>query len=248
MDYKEAAIFVQNYVVSSLIEDQIIKKKVDAFEHVRKMLNIKPKHRAYLIAKRIIDIVFALLGIMVLSPIFVVIFILLKVDSPHASVIFAQERVGRYGQHFKIYKFRSMIPNAEQVLKSNPELYQKFVASGYKLPTNEDPRITKLGVFLRKSTLDEIPQFWNMLRGDMSLVGPRPVVQEELKEYGDRVDIFLSVRPGALGLWQASGRSLIEYPERTDIELEYVANAGFWYDIGIVFRNLIAIFKSKGAY
>ena len=82
----------------------------------------------------------------------------------------------------------------------------------------------------------------------MSLVGPRPIVTEELKEYGDQVDLFLSVRPGALGLWQASGRSLIEYPERTKIELEYVANAGFWYDIGIVFRNVIAIFKSEGAY
>ena len=87
-----------------------------------------------------------------------------------------------------------------------------------------------------------------MLRGDMSLVGPRPIVTEELKEYGDQVDLFLSVRPGSLGLWQASGRSLIEYPERTKIELEYVANAGFWYDIGIVFRNVIAIFKSEGAY
>ena len=208
-------------------------------------MKIKPKRRSYLIAKRCIDIVFALLGLIVLSPIF---FILLKVDSPQSPAFFKQQRVGRNGKTFDIYKFRSMVPNAEDILKSNQTLYDKYVANGYKLPTKEDPRITKLGAFLRRSTIDELPQFWNMLIGDMSLVGPRPIVAEELKEYGDQVALFLSVRPGALGLWQASGRSLIEYPERTQIELEYVANAGFWYDISIVFRNIIAIFKSKGAY
>ncbi|MCT8390120.1 sugar transferase [Leuconostoc holzapfelii] len=211
-------------------------------------MKIKPKHQSYLIAKRLIDIVFALLGLIVLSPIFLIVYILLKVDQPKSPAFFKQQRVGRYGKTFDIYKFRSMVPNAEEILKSDSALYEKYVANGYKLPTKEDPRITKLGAFLRRSTIDELPQFWNMLIGDMSLVGPRPIVAEELKEYGDQVDLFLSVRPGALGLWQASGRSLIEYPERTQIELEYVANAGFFYDISIVFRNVIAIFKSKGAY
>ncbi|MGX7051886.1 sugar transferase [Leuconostoc palmae] len=211
-------------------------------------MKIKPKHKSYLIAKRFIDVVFALLGLIILSPVFLIIYITLKCDSPKSPAFFKQERVGMNGQPFNIYKFRSMVPNAEIILKKNPELYQKYVENGYKLPPKEDPRITSLGSFLRKSSLDELPQFWNMFRGDMSLVGPRPIVTEELKEYGDRVDLFLSVRPGALGLWQASGRSLIEYPERTEIELEYVANAGFWYDISIVLRNVIAIFKSKGAY
>ena len=211
-------------------------------------MKIKPKHQSYLIAKRLIDIVFALLGLIVLSPIFLIVYILLKVDQPKSPAFFKQQRVGRYGKTFDIYKFRSMVPNAEEILKSDSALYEKYVANGYKLPTKEDPRITKLGAFLRRSTIDELPQFWNMIIGDMSLVGPRPIVAEELKEYGDQVDLFLSVRPGALGLWQASGRSLIEYPERTQIELEYVANAGFFYDISIVFRNVIAIFKSKGAY
>lgn len=191
---------------------------------------------------------FALSGLTVLSPVFLIVFVLLKINSPSSSALFSQERVGQYGKHFNIYKFRSMVPNAETILKADQALYEKYVASGYKLPTAEDPRITKLGAFLRKSTLDEIPQFWNILIGDMSLVGPRPVVAEELVEYGDDVDLFLSVRPGALGLWQASGRSLIEYPERSKIELEYIKNAGFWYDIGIVLKNVIAIFKSKGAY
>ncbi|CDX66747.1 exopolysaccharide biosynthesis protein [Leuconostoc citreum] len=211
-------------------------------------MKIKPKHKSYLIAKRLIDVVFALLGLIILSPIFLIVFVILKIDSPASPAFFKQERVGRYGKPFAIYKFRSMVPNAEAILKADSELYQKYVDNGYKLPKKEDPRITSLGAFLRRSSIDELPQFWNMLRGDMSLVGPRPIVTEELKEYGDQVDLFLSVRPGALGLWQASGRSLIEYPERTKIELEYVANAGFWYDIGIVFRNVIAIFKSEGAY
>lgn len=211
-------------------------------------MKIKPKHKSYLIAKRLIDVVFALLGLIILSPIFLIVFVILKIDSPASPAFFKQERVGRYGKPFAIYKFRSMVPNAEAILKADPELYQKYVDNGYKLPKKEDPRITSLGAFLRRSSIDELPQFWNMLRGDMSLVGPRPIVTEELKEYGYQVDLFLSVRPGALGLWQASGRSLIEYPERTKIELEYVANAGFWYDIGIVFRNVIAIFKSEGAY
>ncbi|WP_294975455.1 sugar transferase [uncultured Leuconostoc sp.] len=211
-------------------------------------MKIKPKHKSYLITKRIIDVVFALLGLIVLSPIFVIVFVLLKMDSPKSSALFEQQRIGKAGKPFYIYKFRSMVPNAEEILKADKVLYEKYVASGYKLPTKEDPRITKLGSFLRRSSIDELPQFWNMLIGDMSLVGPRPIVAEELKEYGDQKDIFLSVRPGALGLWQASGRSLIEYPERTQIELEYVAHAGFFYDISIVFRNVIAIFKSKGAY
>ncbi|AFT81501.1 sugar transferase [Leuconostoc carnosum] len=211
-------------------------------------MKIKPKYKSYLITKRLIDVVFALLGLIMLSPIFLIVFILLKIDSPKSPAFFKQERIGKDWKPFYIYKFRSMVANAEEILKSDPVLYQKYVASGYKLPTKEDPRITKLGSFLRRSTIDELPQFWNMLIGDMSLVGPRPIVDEELKEYGDQVDIFLSVRPGALGLWQASGRSLIEYPERAKIELEYVAKAGFWYDISIVFRNVIAIFKSKGAY
>jgi len=211
-------------------------------------LKIKPKHKSYLITKRLIDVVFALLGLIVLSPIFVIVFVILKIDSPKSSALFEQQRIGKAGKPFYIYKFRSMVPNAEEILKADKVLYEKYVASGYKLPTKEDPRITKLGSFLRRSSIDELPQFWNMLIGDMSLVGPRPIVAEELKEYGNHKDIFLSVRPGALGLWQASGRSLIEYPERTQIELEYVANAGFFYDISIVFRNVIAIFKSKGAY
>lgn len=141
-----------------------------------------------------------------------------------------------------------MIVNADEILHANPELYQKYVDNNYKLEPEEDPRVTKLGHWLRKTSIDEIPQFINILRGEMSIIGPRPVVKEELVEYGDRVDKFLSVKPGAMGLWQASGRSNIGYPERCDLELSYVDLASYWFDIKIMFKNIISIFKSTGAY
>lgn len=141
-----------------------------------------------------------------------------------------------------------MVENADQILKENPELYKKYVDNNYKLPVSEDPRITKLGAWLRKTSIDEIPQFINILKGEMSIIGPRPVVKAELAEYGDQVDKFLSVRPGAMGLWQASGRSNIPYPERAHIELEYVDKASLWFDFKIMIKNIISIFKGVGAY
>ena len=163
-------------------------------------------------------------------------------------LFFKQTRIGLNHRPFKIYKFRSMVVGADEILHQNPELYQKYVANNYKLEPEEDPRITKLGRILRKTSLDEIPQFINIIRGDMSLVGPRPIVKDELSWYEDRVDKFLSVKPGAMGLWQASGRSNIGYPERCDVELSYVDHASYWYDWQILFKNIISIFKSTGAY
>ena len=141
-----------------------------------------------------------------------------------------------------------MVDNADKILKQDAELYAKFVASGYKLPTAEDPRITKFGAFLRKTSLDELPQFWNTLNGTMSIIGPRPVVEDELVEYGEDIDKFLSVKPGVFGLWQASGRSNIEYPERAQMELDYVDRANLRFDFYILFKTVIAIFKRDGAF
>ena len=124
----------------------------------------------------------------------------------------------------------------------------KYVDNGFKLPQGEDPRITKVGAFIRKTSLDEIPQFINVVIGQMSLVGPRPIVKKEMFEYGDRIKKFLSVKPGALGLWQASGRANIEYPERCDIELEYIQNASYWYDVKVFFACCISILKKDGAF
>ncbi|WP_461240941.1 sugar transferase [Paucilactobacillus sp. N302-9] len=206
------------------------------------------KKKTYLIFKRIIDIFVSVIALVVLSPVFLVIWILDQFGSNKGPLIFKQLRIGKKGQKFHIYKFRSMVVDADIVLKNDKVLYQKYVKNNYKLEPHEDPRITKLGFWLRKTSVDEIPQFVNILVGEMALVGPRPVVEEELKEYGDKVDKLLSVKPGAMGYWQASGRSNIGYPERCDIELFYVEHASFLFDCKIVFKNLVSIVKSEGAY
>ena len=141
-----------------------------------------------------------------------------------------------------------MVVDADKKLAADPELLAKYVANNYKLPSGEDPRVTKLGAFLRKTSLDEIPQFLNILNGNMTLIGPRPVVEPELEEYGNQVDLLLSVKPGAMGYWQANGRSNIGYPERCDIELYYVDHASVSFDIKIFFLNILSIIKGSGAF
>ena len=201
----------------------------------------------YAFYKRLTDIVISLLALIALSPLILVLSVLIFIQDGH-SPFYKQVRIGQYGKKFGMYKFRSMILNADQVLKSDPELYKKYVANSFKLPEGEDPRVTKIGAFIRKTSLDEIPQFVNVLMGQMSLVGPRPIVEKEEVEYGNRLRKFLSAKPGALGLWQASGRANIGYPERCDIELEYVDNASYWYDVKVFFACCISILKKDGAF
>lgn len=202
----------------------------------------------YLFWKRLTDVILSIIALICFSPIFLVVWIMSLFGENKGPVFFKQTRIGKNGKPFQIYKFRSMIVNADEILHANSELYQKYVNNNYKLEPEEDPRVTKLGHWLRKTSIDEIPQFINILRGDMSIIGPRPVVKEELVEYGDRVNKFLSVKPGAMGLWQASGRSNIGYPERCDLELSYVDQASYWFDTKIMFKNIISIFRSTGAY
>ena len=209
---------------------------------------IKKQSLTYLFFKRLTDIVLSLLALIGFSPVFLGVWIANRFGDNKGPLFFKQTRIGKNGKPFKMYKFRSMIVNADEILHSNIELYEKYVENNYKLEPDEDPRITKMGRWLRRTSIDEIPQFINILKGDMSIVGPRPVVKEELKEYGDRVDKFRSVKPGAMGLWQASGRSNIGYPERCDLELSYVDHASYWYDVKIMFKNIISIFKNTGAY
>lgn len=201
----------------------------------------------YHFLKRSFDIFVSGCSLVVLSPIFVIIGFLIK-RQDHGPIFYKQVRVGKNGKFFKIYKFRSMIMNAEKKLKADPQLYEKYVAAGYKFPEGEDPRITKIGSWLRKTSLDELPQFLNVLKGEMSMVGPRPVVKEELNEYGQRKKKLLSVKPGVFGLWQASGRSNIKYPERCDMELEYVDKASASYDLKIFFKTIKSIIKKDGAF
>ena len=210
-------------------------------------VKVKKQSPVYLFSKRVTDIILSSLALIGFSPLFLFVFIASRFGENKGPVFFKQVRIGKNGKPFKIYKFRSMIVDADEILHKDKELYNKYVKNNYKLEPEEDPRITKLGEWLRRTSIDEIPQFINILKGDMSIIGPRPIVKEELAEYGDRVGKFLSVKPGAMGLWQASGRSNIGYPERCDMELGYVDKASYWFDCKIMFKNIISIFKHTGA-
>lgn len=202
----------------------------------------------YLFIKRFIDIIGALIGLIISSPIFLLVSIMYLFGESKGPVFFKQQRYGKNGELFYIYKFRSMVVNADEKLKQNKKLYKKYIKNNYKLEQDEDPRITNLGRFLRKTSLDEIPQFINVLKGDMSLVGPRPIVAEELKEYKEKQVAFLSVKPGMTGYWQVNGRSNIGYPDRVDLELYYVYNQSLLLDIKILIRTFIVVLIKKGAY
>jgi exopolysaccharide production protein ExoY len=210
--------------------------------------SLEDTSKLYAITKRAMDIVGAIIGLVLTSPLFFLISIFYLFGESKGPIFFKQVRVGKNGKRFYIYKFRSMILNAEEKLKADKELYEKYLRNNYKLEPHEDPRITKLGRFLRKTSLDEIPQLINVLKGEMSLVGPRPVVQEELKEYGVKVGEFLSVKPGLTGYWQVSGRSEIGYPERVNLELYYVYNQSLLLDIKIILKTVWMVLLKKGAY
>lgn len=200
------------------------------------------------VCKRCLDIVFAFIGLILLSPVFLTISVFYLFGENRGPLIFKQKRVGKNGELFYIYKFRSMIVDADKKLKANKLLYQKYLKNNYKLEPNEDPRITKLGQFLRKTSLDEIPQLINVIKGNMSLVGPRPIVEEELKEYGEKRGLLLSVKPGVTGYWQVNGRSNVGYPERVELELYYVYNCSLILDIKILLLTIKNVILKKGAY
>ena len=213
--------------------------------------NIDQKKRTskiFLFSKRCIDILLAILGLIVTSPLFILIALLYLFGESKGQVFFKQQRYGKSGKKFNIYKFRSMVVNADEKLKSNKLLYEKYLLNNYKLEQEEDPRITKIGRFLRKTSLDELPQLINVLKGEMSIVGPRPIVDEELIEYKHLKDDFLSVKPGITGYWQISGRSEVGYPERVDLELYYVYHQSLLLDIKIILKTVVVVFLKKGAY
>ncbi|MGT2836299.1 sugar transferase [Streptococcus macacae] len=200
--------------------------------------------------KRLLDIIIGVLGVVcLLLPVTIVVAIAYLFGRNRGHVFFTQERMGLKGKTFRIIKFRSMMVNAEEVLRSNPELYQKYLNNSYKLPPKEDPRLTRLGYFLRKASIDELPQFLNLLKGDMSFIGPRPILASELNEYTqDEQKILLSIKPGITGWWQVSGRSEVLYPERCRLELYYVKNASFKLDLKIFFLTIKKVFTGEGAH
>ena len=198
--------------------------------------------------KRIFDLVATVLGGVVLSPFLLALAIMVAIDN-RGRVIFAHRRVGRGGREFPCYKFQTMVPDAQERLQeylaANPEARREW-EENFKL-TN-DPRVTKLGAFLRKTSLDELPQLWNVIVGDMSLVGPRPIVQAEVPRYHENIREYYMVRPGITGMWQASGRSDTTYEERVAMDTWYVRNWSVWIDLVYLFKTFKAVFVGKGAY
>lgn len=204
----------------------------------------------YICFKRVMDVFIGLFGtIFIVLPNSLIIYIIYKIKGYKGSIFFTQYRVGLKGKKFKIIKFRSMVENAEEVLTANKELYEKYINNSYKLPPNEDPRLTNIGDFIRKTSIDEIPQFINLMLGDMSLIGPRPILENELEEYSkEEQQVLLSVRPGITGMWQVSGRSEVYYPERCEMELYYPRNQSFLLDVKIFFLTIKKVLSGEGAH
>jgi lipopolysaccharide/colanic/teichoic acid biosynthesis glycosyltransferase len=198
-------------------------------------------------AKRALDLVLVLGLAPVTLPLGLLTAVLVKVTS-RGPVLFGHERVGLGGERFTMYKFRTMHRDAERLLQQDPGLWNDYVTNGYKVPAELDRRITLLGRFLRRSSLDELPQIINVLTGQMSLVGPRPVVPEEVENYGDQRPIYFSVRPGITGAWQVNGRSTVDYPDRVHIDTEYVNSWSVWLDVKILVKTPIVVLSTRGAF
>ncbi len=199
------------------------------------------------LTKRSFDIMFSIIGLGLLSPFFLVFSLLIKLTGN--NIFFKHKRVGRRGQHFYCLKFQTMHANSQEILEkilATDENARKEWDKDFKL--KNDPRVTKIGGFLRKTSLDEIPQLWNVLKGEMSLVGPRPIVDAETIKYNDDLYYYKLVRPGVTGLWQISGRNDIDYTSRVALDVWYVKNWSLWYDFVIIFRTIIVVLVRKGAY
>ena len=210
--------------------------------------NIVSKHKVYLGIKRVFDIAIAFIGCLFLLPIGLIIKICNMLSGDFAPVIYSCNRIGLNGKEFKFYKFRSMVPNADEVLFKLLE-ENKDLALEYKLnkKLENDPRITKIGKIIRKTSIDELPQLINVLKGDMSLIGPRPLLKGELDYYKGNHDKYEKYKPGITGYWACNGRNNINYKERLKLEYYYCDNIGLFLDIKIFFKTIIIIIKRVGA-
>lgn len=237
--------------VPDLLGTQMMGAEVNVF-FTEGMLMLKIRNqlarRRNRVIKRVFDLLFTICGGLCILPFLLVIAVMVAFDNK-GNVIFAHRRIGRGGKEFKCYKFQTMIPNAQEALEKylaeNPEARKEWEES-FKL-TN-DARVTKLGNILRKTSLDEMPQLWNVIKGDMSLVGPRPIVAKEIERYGEYFREYAMVTPGITGMWQASGRSDTTYEERVEMDTWYVRNWSVWIDLMYLFKTVKIVFTGKGAY
>ena len=202
------------------------------------------RKKVYLAIKRLIDIIGSLIGIILLSPLYIIIAILIKFDSP-GKVVFGHTRKGKGGKDIKVYKFRTMYENSQEIFNNFTKEQKEEFYKNFKL--ENDPRVTKIGDFLRRTSIDELPQLINILNGSMSIVGPRPIVQKEIDLYGDYANKLFSVVPGLTGYWQANGRSDTTYEERIKMDMYYIDNRGFWLDFKIIIKTFGSVLKGEGA-
>ena len=203
----------------------------------------KDKRIIYNFSKRILDFVLSLLALIVLSPLLLIVAILIKIESK-GPTIFSQKRIGMNGKEFKMYKFRSMVINAEELKE---KLSKKNEMSGPMFKIKDDPRVTKIGKFIRKTSIDELPQLINILKGDMSLVGPRPSLPSEVVKFESWMLDRLSVKPGLTCYWQVSGRNNIGFIEWMKLDLKYVDDRGFLLDLKLIFKTFFVLFGDKNA-
>ena len=202
------------------------------------------KIRLYSIIKKIMDLILSLIGLILLIPVFLILAILVKLDSK-GPVFYAHTRKGKNRSDIKIYKFRTMYSNSDEIFESFSDEQKEEYYKNFKL--DNDPRVTKIGDFLRRTSLDEIPQLINVLKGDLSLVGPRPIVEKEICKYGQYADKLFSVIPGITGYWQSHGRSDTSYDERIKMDMYYIDNKSILLDIKIMFKTVISVIKKEGA-
>ncbi|HEV2237154.1 MAG TPA: sugar transferase [Ktedonobacterales bacterium] len=201
--------------------------------------------RFYRVAKRLLDLAVALTVLALLAPLYALLAVIVVLDSGR-PILYRREVVGLHGRTFRMYKFRTMTVNAEQLLLLDPDLLHAYTAQNFKL--KRDPRVTPAGRFLRKFSLDELPQLWNVVRGEMSLVGPRWIPSHEIEQLGELAALRHSVPPGITGLWQVSGRSNTTWAERMRLDKEYVERCSLWLDLWILLRTPFAILRADGAY
>ncbi len=213
---------------------------------------IEISKKIYRFFKRFVDIIGALVGCIVLLPLTLGIWIANMIAKDNGPVFYAHKRIGKNGKEFKMYKYRTMCMNANDMVKDEESMKRYFTdeqiqewKENFKI--DDDPRITKVGRFLRKTSLDEIPQVINILKGELSIIGPRPVIGEELEKYEENKEKFLSITPGLTGYWAANGRSDTDYEERMKMELYYVDNISFKLDFKIFFKTIISVLKREGA-
>ncbi len=232
---------------ANVSENEIATENTIVKQNLKDEINVK--RSIYCIFKRIIDVFGGIVGIVLLIPVTIGVYIARKIlKEDDGPLFYEQLRYGKGGKKFRIYKFRSMCVDADKKLKeylANNDEARKEFEENQKL--KNDPRITQIGDFLRKTSIDELPQLINVLKGEMSLIGPRPIVDGEIEKYGTNKDKFLSVKPGLTGYWAANGRNNITYSERIKMELYYVDNMSFGLDLKIFLKTIVSVIKKEGA-